>query len=111
MRAVADGKLRRHVDAVGFERLRSRSAAPPGSITRPLPITARFPGRRIPDGINFENEFLLADQYCVAGVVAALIARDDVETIAKKIDDLPLAFVSPLRAENNNVAHAQTRSL
>jgi hypothetical protein len=32
--------------------------------------------------------------------VAALIARDHVEALGEKIDDLPLALVAPLRADN-----------
>ncbi len=36
----------------------------------------------------------------VPGVVAAVVARDHLESVGEKIDDLPLAFVSPLPAEN-----------
>ena len=42
--------------------------------------------------------FVAVDVDGVTGVVAALIARDDVEARRQQIDDLALAFVAPLRA-------------
>jgi len=33
----------------------------------------------------------------VAGVVATLISRDDIESLRKQVDDFALAFVAPLR--------------
>ena len=47
--------------------------------------------------------FAPANDDCVAGVVAALIAGDDVEMGREQIDDLALAFVSPLRADDCEV--------
>ena len=35
----------------------------------------------------------------------ALVARDDVEALGQQIDDFALAFVAPLRAENDYIAH------
>ena len=39
----------------------------------------------------------------VAGVVAALIARDDREVRRQQVDDLALAFVAPLGAQHCDV--------
>ena len=52
-----------------------------------------------------QHEFAVADQDRVAGVVAALIAHDVVEAVGEQIDQLALAFVAPLRAENDDIAH------
>src|SRR5947209_18693890 len=45
---------------------------------------------------------LLADFDGVAGVVTALIARDHVEALGEEVNDLALAFVAPLRADDDN---------
>src|SRR5262245_1897485 len=54
-----------------------------------------------------EHEFMIdsaaANDDGMAGVVAALIASDDVEMGGEQIDDLTLAFVSPLRANDCEV--------
>ncbi len=47
-----------------------------------------------------EDELRPVDVDGVAGVVAALIPRDDVEARRQQIDDLAFAFVAPLRAEH-----------
>jgi hypothetical protein len=41
----------------------------------------------------------------MAGVVAAVIARDDIESIREQIDDLAFAFVAPLAAQHGD--HSQ----
>ncbi len=69
-------------------------------------MTASTPGRRMPLGDQLEDEFLFADENRVAGIVAALIARDDVEALGQQVDYFALAFIAPLRAENNYVAHS-----
>ena len=50
-----------------------------------------------------QHELLAVHVHGVAGVVAALIARDDREVRRQQVDDLALAFVAPLRAENRDV--------
>src|SRR5262245_13472451 len=54
-----------------------------------------------------EYEFMIdpaaANDDGVAGVVAALIASDDVKMRREQIYDLTLAFVSPLRADDCEV--------
>ena len=54
----------------------------------------------MPDGISRSTNFVPFDVHGVAGVVPALIARDDVEARREQVDDLALAFVAPLRAEH-----------
>jgi hypothetical protein len=45
------------------------------------------------------------------GIMAALVARDNVEAFGEDVDDLSLAFISPLGAQNNHVSHLdQTHS-
>src|SRR5204862_266615 len=50
---------------------------------------------------QLENIFLLAYKNGMAGVMPALIPRDDVELLGKEIDDLPLALVSPLGSQDD----------
>ena len=47
-----------------------------------------------------QHEFRAVDVHGVAGVVSALIARDDRKLWREEIDDLPFAFVAPLRSED-----------
>ena len=47
-----------------------------------------------------QHELRAVDIHRVPGVVAALIARDDVEARRQQVDDLAFAFVAPLRAEH-----------
>ena len=56
-------------------------------------------------GNQLQNELLLADEHRVAGVVPALIARHDIEPLGEEIDDLSLALVSPLGAQDDDVFH------
>ena len=42
----------------------------------------------------------------VAGVVATLVAGDDVEVLGEPVDDLALALVTPLGAQKDHVRHA-----
>ena len=57
-----------------------------------------------------QHELRAVDVDGVAGVVAALIARDDVEARRQQIDDLALAFVAPLRAEHCEIHNRATDS-
>ena len=56
-------------------------------------------------GEEVEGEVAVGELDRVAGVVAAVIAGDDVEPIGEKVDDLSLSFVSPLAAENGCDLH------
>src|SRR5918993_947843 len=50
-----------------------------------------------------KDEFLATDVDRVAGIMAALEACDEREPGRQKVDDLPFALVSPLRAEHCDV--------
>src|SRR5262249_58406188 len=54
-----------------------------------------------------QNEFMIdfatANDDGVAGVMAALIASDDVEMWREQVNDLAFAFISPLRADDCEV--------
>ena len=56
-------------------------------------------------GNEVKDGFLAVHHQCVTGVVAALKADDDVGVVREEIDDLALAFVSPLSADDCNVGH------
>ena len=53
---------------------------------------------------------LAIDDQCVPGIVAALKAADHIRALAQPVDDLALAFVTPLGADNHNVGHASLSS-
>ena len=48
---------------------------------------------------------LLADHQRVPGVVAALVAGDHVGPLGQQVDDLALALVAPLRADDDGQRH------
>ena len=102
VRLVADRAAgrRRRCRACVSSSISANSAC--GSTTTPLPMTQVTPGCRMPDGIRRRTNFVPFDVHGVAGVVSALIARDDREMRRQQIDDLALAFVAPLRAEHGD---------
>ena len=55
-----------------------------------------------------QHELRAVDVHGVPGVVAALIARDDVEARCQQVDDFAFAFVAPLRAEHCEIHHRAT---
>ena len=56
-------------------------------------------------GDQLQDELLAAHLDRVAGVVPALVAGHEIEFLRKQIDDFALAFVAPLRPENDEIAH------
>ena len=56
-------------------------------------------------GDQMEREVAVAEPDRVAGVVAALVAHHGVEGRAQEVDDLPLALVPPLHADDDDVGH------
>ena len=64
-----------------------------------------LPGTQNAARDQLEDELLLADENRVAGIVAALIARHDIEPFREEIDDLAFALVAPLGAEDDYVSH------
>ena len=57
-----------------------------------------------------EHERLIAPLDGVAGVRAALVAGDDVHGRREEVDDLPLAFVAPLGADDDGNWHVERAS-
>ncbi len=99
--------LRTSMPAASSEVISSISA--PGSIDDAVADDGLHARAKNAAGDQLQDVLLLADEDGVAGVVAALIARDDVEALGEEVDDLALAFVAPLGAENDDVFHcAQT---
>jgi glutaredoxin-related protein len=54
---------------------------------------------------QMQNIFDAAMNDCVAGIVAALTADNDVCLGSKDVDDFPLALISPLHANQDCVRH------
>jgi hypothetical protein len=52
-------------------------------------------------------EGLIADHQCMAGVVAALEAYDDVGALRQPVDNLALALISPLGADHHHIRHCR----
>ncbi len=50
-----------------------------------------------------EDELRAVDVHGMPGVVSALVAGDDVEARRQQIDDLALAFIAPLSAEDTQI--------
>src|SRR5213075_1202850 len=57
---------------------------------------------------QLKDELALADEDGMSGVVPTLVARDDVEALGQQVDYFALAFVAPLGAEHDHVAHLET---
>ena len=98
--------LGRHLDAhlahpldLGLERPRVEHHA-----------VADHRGRAANDARRKERELvgLVADDERMAGVVAALEAHDHVGAARQPVDDLALAFVAPLGADDGDVAHVRS---
>ena len=78
-----------------------------GSSTTPLPMTDGVPR----DDAGREQRQLVglvADDQRVAGIVAALEAHDHVGAAGEPVDDLALALVAPLRADDGDVAQSES---
>ena len=105
VRAVADEEVARLPSTPAASSISISLSSAAGSITRPLPMTACLPGPQNAARNQLQDELLVADEDGVAGVVAALVARHDVEAFGEEIDDLPLALVAPLGAQDDYVSH------
>ncbi len=66
---------------------------------------ALLAGIEDPGGDQVELPRLARVHDGVPGVVAALEADDDVGVLGEEIDDLPLAFVAPLSADDDGAWH------
>ena len=65
----------------------------------------------MPDGNEVEDGLLAAHDQRVAGVVAALVAHDDLGVLGEEVDDLAFPFVAPLRADDDDVRHGAAYTL
>ena len=64
----------------------------------------------MPDGSRWNLNVLVAHEHRVPGVVAALVAGDDVVPLGEQVDDLALALVAPLGADDDGCRHVPQRS-
>src|ERR1035437_2355577 len=109
MSAVADEEAARHRHAPpfprgGFHEQRGRVDH------QAVPDHCQFAGSQDAARNELQHELLLADKYRMARVMAALISSDDIEPFREQVDDLTLALVSPLGAQDDDVSHfVQTR--
>ena len=74
-------------------------------MTTPLPSTQSLSGSRMPDGSRWKMNVWSPCDDGVAGVVAALVAGDDVEPLGEQVDDLALPLVAPLGADHDGAGH------
>ena len=58
-----------------------------------------------PLGVGADLERLVADDDCVPGVGPALVTADHIRMLRKQVDDLALALVAPLCADDNGRWH------
>ena len=61
-------------------------------------------------GDELEDEFFAVDDDRVSSVMAAGVAGDDVEFFAEDVDDLALAFIAPLGADDDHDRHHSSGS-
>ena len=73
-------------------------------MTQPLPITQILP-RDDPARERADLVRLVADDDRVPCVRAALVAADEIRVLREQVDDLALAFVAPLRADDDGRWH------
>ena len=83
----------------------SSSMKTAGSTTQPEPMHALLAPEN-PRGHVLELVRLAVGDDRVAGVGPALVAADDVRVAGEQVDDLALALVSPLRADDYRRGHA-----
>ena len=84
---------------------RSRRGSAQGSTTTPLPMIDSLSGPHDARGQQAELVFDIADDERVAGIVAALKAHHDIGALRQPVDDLALALVAPLGADDGDIAH------
>jgi hypothetical protein len=67
---------------------------------------ALFGGMKNPRRDKVKNKSLASYDDGMAGIITPLEAHNNICIFGKEIDDLPLAFVSPLCTDNNYISHA-----
>ena len=104
VRAVADAQLAADIDAGGFQH--ANLVQQGGQIDHyAIADDGLDSGPQDSAGNQLQNKLLFPDKNRVAGVMAALITRHDVEALGKQVDHFAFAFVAPLRAENDDILH------
>ena len=104
MRAVADEQVLPDLDpdfaqALDFAHERDRVDHDA------IPDDAHFSRAQNAGGNEVQDVFVAALDDGVAGVISALAADDDVGVAGQDIDDLALAFIAPLRADQYRICH------
>src|SRR5258708_7823268 len=104
MRAIADEQVLPDLDAQlaqAFDLGHERHGIDHDAIADDASFSAPQNSRRD----QVQNVFRPAMDDGVPGVVPALAADDDVRLRGENVDDLALAFIAPLRANQNGVRH------
>ena len=87
---LVDERVRIDDDAIADDRELARAARP-----------RRQKAQLVADAVDDKG---------MAGVVAALEAHDDVGALRQPVDDLALAFVAPLRSDDDHIRHVPSHS-
>jgi hypothetical protein len=103
VRAAADADPRLRVDAASRQRVQLLEELERVQ-HHAVAEQAAAPRVQDPRGDLVQDELLLAHVHGVAGVRAALVARDDVDALREHVDDLPLPLVAPLGAHDHGAA-------
>ena len=86
-------------------KVRISSTSTAGSITIPSPSTQVTPSRRTPRRDEAGDVLLAVDDQGMPGVGAAGPADDEARLLGQEVDDLPLALVAPLNADDDYDCH------
>ena len=108
MRAIADEQVLADVDAElaqSFDLAHQRYRIDNHAVADDATLAAPQNSRRN----EMQNIFRPAMNHGMAGVVPALAAHDDVRVRREHVDDLALAFIAPLRADQNGVGHGNNK--
>ena len=79
-----------------------------GSITIPLPMTHRIARVQDAGRDQVEDEALVLDDHGVPGVVARRCNGPRPGPLEQQVDDLALALVAPLGADDDDVRHGES---
>ena len=77
----------------------------PGSTTQPAPITHSLP-QRIPEGMCRSLYVSPSATIVCPAFGPAVVAADEIRVAGEQVDDLALALVAPLRADDHGRGHA-----
>ena len=94
-----------HLDALGGEHVDLREQRP-GIDDHPVADHRKCAGAHNARGQKAQFVNLVTDNQSVPGIVPALKADDDIGALRQPIDDLALALIAPLRADDHDVRHS-----